>query len=155
MDFRIIPDQYLGIASDLSIIMSFFSLAISVFLLFEAKKIYKQFIGKARIPETIKSLEDIYHDISKNMNDFSKNKEDIFHSFLKAKSIVENSESNIVKDLQKKGCRNFVSIFKHKEYFFFSRNKTEFTYEESLNIMRELSALVVSISELNKDSQWS
>ena len=65
MSIRIIPEQYIDIASDLSIFMSAISFAISIFLFIEARKIYKLFIGKARIPEIIKSLEKIYPDISK------------------------------------------------------------------------------------------
>lgn len=155
MNIRIIPEQYTGIASDVSIIISFISLAISIFLFLEARKIYKLFIEKARIPEIIKSLEKIYPDVSEKMEDFTNNREYIFKSFLSAKSIVENLEGKLTKDLQKKKCRDFLFIFRTKNYLFLYRNKTEFTLEESLIILRELSALVVTLSELEKDLKWN
>lgn len=155
MSIRIIPEQYIDIASDLSIFMSVISLAISIFLFIEARKIYKLFIGKARIPEIIKSLEKIYPDISDKTEDFSNNREYIFRSFLSAKSIVENLEEKLTKDLQRKKCREFLLIFRTKNNLFFHRNKTEFTLEESLIILRELSALVVTLSELEKDLKWN
>lgn len=53
LDIRIIPSNYVALASDISVIMSFISLAISIFLFLEARKIYKLFIGKARIQKSI------------------------------------------------------------------------------------------------------
>ena len=67
--------------------------------------------GIARIPEIIKSLEKIYPDISDKTEDFSNNREYIFRSFLSAKSIVENLEEKLTKDLQKIYKRKNVESF--------------------------------------------
>ena len=134
--------------------MSFISLAISIFLFLEDRKIYKLFIGKARIPEINKSLKKIYPDVSEKMNDFENNKEYIFTEFLNAKSLVESLEKKLTEDSHKKKCRNFVLMFTTKKYFFYYRKKIEFTDKESWLLLRELSALVVTLSELEKDLKW-
>ena len=86
---RIIPSNYVDLASDISVIMSFISLAISIFLFLEARKIYKLFIGKARIPELSKDLEDKYQEISDKVSNFQKNKKDILIKSMQVKSLVK------------------------------------------------------------------
>ena len=45
-------------------------------------------------------------------------------------------------------------MFTTKKYFFYYRKKIEFTDKESWLLLRELSALVVTLSELEKDLKW-
>lgn len=151
---RIIPSDYAALASDISVIISFISLAISIFLFFEARKIYKQFMGKARIPELTKDLEDKYREISDKISNFQENKKDIFIKSMQVKSLVKNLEAKLTNKLEKRSCKDFISHFE-ESIFFTKKNKAEFTENECWSMLTDLSALVTTLKEFEKDSIWS
>ncbi len=73
----------LSIASSfLGLFFSIIGVMVSIYLIIEAKKISKLFLGKARVPELVKDLKSIYPDISDMMDSFENNKNEIFTKFL-------------------------------------------------------------------------
>tara|TARA_R100000935_G_scaffold52000_1_gene78913 strand:- start:2097 stop:2624 length:528 start_codon:yes stop_codon:yes gene_type:complete len=162
LKYRIFSDSNAELLTDLSTISSFvglvislFGLGVSIFLIIEAKKISRLFLGKARVPELVKDLKNAYQEISDIMPNFEKNKNEIFTKFLESKSLVENLEKKLTDDLEKKKCKTYKSMFFKDKYFILKHRKVEFTAAESWVLLRELSALITSITEFEKDLKWN
>lgn len=162
MSNRVFSTSNIDLLTDLSIISSFLSLIfsivgliISIALIIEAKNISKLFLGKARVPELVQDLKSIYPEISDTMKDFEINKNEIFTKFLKSKSLVENLEKKLTTDLEKKKCKEYKLMFLEEKFLFFKTKKSIFTFDESWEALRELSALTTTLTEHEKDLKWS
>lgn len=143
------------VSSFLGLFFSIIGVMVSIYLIIEAKKISKLFLGKARLPELIKDLKSIYPEISDMMDSFENNKNEIFTKFLESKSLVENLEKKLTTDLEKRKCKEFRAMFLKGKLLFLKTKKTEMTLAESWEMLRELSALTTTLTEFEKDLKWS
>jgi hypothetical protein len=151
---NLFPEKYLVFISELSIIASFLGLILSAIglwlsiLVLKEAKIFKKFIlSKVRIPNLEKSLADIYtkiNSILRNNNpDIQKILELLSQAVIYAQSVSEKVQDHKIVSEQ---CQQFLNSLSSEKL------TQHITISEVRDKMTQLSALVVSLSEYNKDS---
>ena len=138
---------------DIETVLSIFGFIITLILLAEAKKIRASFLRRARIPEMIEELKSTSQIMSKNINNWNKQKRSFIEQALIAKGILENLKEKLVNS-EKKKVNLFLSKLKPKKWFIFDMTLSNLKEDEAWAIYAEFSALITSLVQHEKDSKW-
>ena len=134
---------------DFETILSIVGFIITAFLLFEVKKIRSSFLRRARIPEMIDELKSTSQIMSKNINNWNKQKRSFIEQALIAKGILENLKEKLVNS-EKKKVNIFLSKLKPKKLLIISISLNHLTEDEAWEMYAEFSALITSLVQHDK-----
>jgi hypothetical protein len=140
--------------TDLASISSLIGLVITSFLLWEAKKIRNSFLRRARLPEVIKNLSQANNKISKNLKDWEIESRQGIEQFTIAKGLLENLQQKLP-EMEKKKVVTYIRKLEVRELLVLKSTITEATEDEAWGLYTELSGLITSLKELQKDSHWN
>ena len=138
---------------DTETILSIIGFLVTLILLYEAKKIRLSFLRRARIPEMIEELKATSQIMSKNINNWSNQNRSFVEQTLIAKGILENLKEKLVNS-EKKKVILFLNMLKPKKWFVIEIKLSQLNEEEAWAIYAEFSALITSLVQHNKDSNW-
>lgn len=140
-------------AVDLGTISSIIGLPISIWVLIEARKIKNSFLRKARLPETISDLEKIITQISKLLKRWEIESREIIHQFMMAKRILENLKTKLP-EREKKLVSEFTKTLETRKLLIFRSRIVTAEEDKAWALYSELSCLIMSLQQLQKDSKW-
>lgn len=138
---------------DVSSVSSIVGLIITIFLFSEARTIRKAFLRRARLPTITKEVAKATSDISSRLKDWSKNRQPTLEMFAKVKGLLENIKPKLPTEEQKK-INEFLRKLQPRKYMVFKSSISEITEDKAWNLYTDLNAVVTSLQQLVKDSQW-
>lgn len=128
-------------------------LAVTLFLLLEARKIRKLFLRRARLPELNRDLSKSNSQLSENLKGWSSDKTPSLETFSTIKALLENIREKLPSD-EKRKVDKYLSNLHPKKLGFISRSLSELTEDEVWDRYTELCGLITSLQQLAKDSKW-
>lgn len=138
---------------DLETALSLLGFVITLLLFHEAYKLRLSFLRRARIPEMIEELKAKSQIMSKNINDWNNQHRSFIEQALIIKGILENLKEKLVSSEKKKVIK-FLDMLKPKKWFIFDKKLTELKEDEAWIIYAELSSVITSLVQHEKDSKW-
>lgn len=139
--------------NDIGTLSSIVGLFITIFILYEAKKIRESFLRRARLPEVIKELSTANNKISKSLQNWPNEEKSGIHQLTIAKELLENLRSKLPEQ-EKKKVSAFIQKLEVKSWLIFSSTITEANEDKAWELYSGLSGLITSLKQLQKDSKW-
>lgn len=135
------------------LLLSIAGLAISIFLLVEARKIRNDFLLRARLPELNKELVKAASSFSANLKTWKVDKNPALESLSKIKALLENIQTKL-NDHQKKKVEDFIDQIAPREFLIIKRRMSHLSEDAAWSLYSELSGLITSLQQYVKDSKW-
>lgn len=132
--------------TNLSVISSIIGLIVTCFLLWEAKKIRKSFMRKARIPEIVEDLDQISKELFKHLQAFTKESRNAQQKIQNAKGLLESILPKMDGGHKAK-INSFINCAS-------GMSEGEFSEDDCWNGYTELSRLIAYFKQLEKDTKW-
>jgi hypothetical protein len=145
--------EWLTYLNKLGSLSSILGLIVTLFLLYEAKKIRNSFLRRARLPEVNRELSKSTSQLSENLKDWSSDKNPTLETFSTIKALLENIKEKLPSDERRK-VDEYLSNLHPKKWWFINSPLSELTEDEAWNRYTDLSGLVTRLQQLAKDSKW-
>ncbi|WP_417776701.1 hypothetical protein [Stutzerimonas xanthomarina] len=139
--------------SNVGTITSIIGFFVTVFLLIEARKLRSSFLRKARLPEVVEELKKINKDLSKILKNWNEDSREGVRQLRLSKEVVESLKPKLP-DYQKKKCSNYIQMLSTRKLFFFRTDFLSISDERAWQLYEELSGLITSLEQLQKDLKW-
>lgn len=138
---------------DIAAVGAVFGVLITLFLLFEARKLRKSFIRRARLPQV---LEELDISTSKLMNSLTKWKVDRKPAWKMIANIkgLLNTTSSKLPNKEQKQIRILLRLIQPKKYYLLKSRISNLTIEDCWNIYIELNSVIAQLNQVEKDSRW-
>ncbi|WP_288366552.1 hypothetical protein [uncultured Acinetobacter sp.] len=138
---------------DLGTIFGIIGFFVTIWLLFEARKIRQSFLIKARLPEVIKELKNSSSLLSTHLKNWGQEEKKAIHQLHISKALIESLMPKLPDFAQKK-CKIFVKSITPFALFtcFFKSSKID--EDQAWNLYSLLSEVVTMLQQLQKDSKW-
>lgn len=153
MEILSLDDQTLEWFSFAGSIASIFGLFVTCFLLWEARKIRTSFLRRARLPEIIKDLSVANSKISKHLKSWDEESREGTHQLLIAKELIASLKPKLP-DVEKKKCSAYIQKLTPKKWFFFYADDLKINEKKAWDLYSNLSGLITTLEQLQKDSRW-
>jgi|AntDeeMinimDraft_4_1070355.scaffolds.fasta_scaffold05561_4 hypothetical protein len=134
-------------------VSSILGLVVTLFLLYEARKIRNSFLRRARLPEVNRDLLKSTSQLSDNLKNWSADKNPSLETFSTIKALLENIREKLPSD-EKRKVDEYLSNLHSKKWWFINGPLSELTEDEAWSRYTDLSGLVTSLQQLAKDSKW-
>lgn len=141
--------KWLTNAGTISSLVGFF---VTIFLLWEARKLRNIFIQKARLPQAIEDLTKISKDFAKNLKSWDEESREGIRQLRMSKEVVENLKPKL-SDSEKRKCSNYIQLLSTRKLIFFSA-PLSVDYDRAWELYHELSGLIKALEQLQQDNAW-
>lgn len=138
---------------DISTLGSLLGTVISIVLLWEARKIRKSFLRRARLPEIIKELNLAHKSIAKHLKTWELEEKEGIQYFTIAKELLDNLKHKLP-DTEKKKVSVYIQFLIERKWLFLTYTATEIPIEKAWQMYTELSGIITTLNQLKKDSKW-
>jgi len=138
---------------NLSIVFSLIGFVVTCFLLIEARDIKNSFLRKARIPEIVTELTDVSIKLARNLRKWDSESNLALARLEISKSLLESIEKKLPNH-EKKKVANLIGKLNVKKWFFFKVPISVLEKDQAWDLYTELSGVITSLTQLEKDSKW-
>ncbi len=138
---------------NLSILFSIFGFVVTCFLLIEARDIKNSFLRKARIPEIVTELTDVSGKLARNLKKWDAESSLALERLEITKGLLESIEKKLPGH-EKKKVSNLISKLNVKKWIFFKVPISVLEKDQAWDLYTELSGVITSLKQLEKDSKW-
>lgn len=145
--------EWLTDLNKLGSLSSILGLIVTLFLLYEARKIRNSFLRRARLPEVNRELSKSTSLLSENLKGWSSDKNPSLETFSTIQALLENIREKLPSD-EKRKVDEYLSNLHPKRFWIVNSPLSDLTEDEAWNRYTELSGLVTSLQQLAKDSKW-
>lgn len=145
--------EWLTDLNKLGSLSSILGLIVTLFLLYEARKIRNSFLRRARLPEVNRELSKSTSQLSEKLKSWSSDKNPSLETFSTIKALLENIREKLPSE-EKRKVDEYLSSLHPKKWWFINSPLSELTEDEAWNRYTALSGLVTSLQQLAKDSKW-
>ncbi|GLP99115.1 hypothetical protein GCM10007891_09690 [Methylophaga thalassica] len=145
--------EWLTDLNKLGSLSSILGLIVTLFLLYEARKIRNSFLRRARLPEVNRELSKSTSLLSENLKKWNSDKNPSLETFSTIKALLENIREKLPSD-EKRKIDEYLSNLHPKKFWIINNPLSELTEDEAWSRYTELSGLVTSLQQLAKDSKW-
>ena len=132
---------------------SIVGLVVTIFLLFEARKIKNSFLRRARLPEVNRELAKATSQLSERLKKWGDDKTPSLETFSTIKALLENITPKLPSE-EKRKVDDYLFRLHPKKYWLINDSLSELTEDEAWQRYTELSGLVTRLQQLAKDSKW-
>ena len=153
MEFLSLDIKTLELFSFVGSIASILGLLVTGFLFWEARKIRNSFLRRARLPEIIKDLATANNKISKHLKNWNEESREGIHQLLITKELIESLKPKLP-DTEKKKSSAYIQKLRPKKWGFFNTNSLNIDEEKAWDLYSNLSRLITTLEQLQKDSKW-
>jgi len=145
--------EWLPDLNKLGSLSSILGLIVTLFLLYEARKIRNSFLRRARLPEVNRELLKSTSQLSENLKDWSTDKNSSLETFSTIEALLENVRGKLPSD-EKGKVDDYLSNLHPRKWWFLNSPLSELTEDEAWSRYTDLSGLVTRLQQLAKDSKW-
>lgn len=138
---------------DFSSICSIIGLIVTIFLFFEARKIQKSFLRRARLPEITKDLGKETSELCRTMAIWSTDNKPALEILAKIKGLLEYIKPKVPSE-EKKKINDLLKKFYPKKYMVLNSNLSGISENSVWDIYCDLNTIITSLNQLIKDSKW-
>ena len=135
-----------------SAVSSIIGLAVSVFVLYEAKQIRQSFMRRARLPEIAADVGKVSSNLLKSLKDWPKEQRLGIAQIHIAVGLLRNAANKVPDSDQKRINQAIAKLCKRK--FFRMEPVNDATVEEAWAFYYELSSINTLLEQLVKDTKW-
>lgn len=142
--------------TDTASISSLIGLIITIFVLYEAKKISQFYLMRVRLPEIINDLENISTKLPEITKNWEESKHERTKELARCNSILKNLKPKLEKYHQK-SIKDVIKILESKNIFglsFGNKYMSELSQEQIFNIFEKLQIVVEDLKQKNKNLKW-
>lgn len=137
------------IASGASI-LSFF---ISIYVLFDVRRIRKDFLSRVRIPSLLEALESYASDMSRDLASFEESRQQMEIVLARCEPALR-SLSPKLSGVERRDTRRLANTMKNFRTIRFWRQKRELDYDRAWALYIDLQQIIEGVKNLLKDEQW-
>ena len=128
-------------------------LLLTLFLVYQAAKLRQSFVRRARLPEINKDLKKMASELSKNLGDWDTDKNPVFESLSNIRALLENVSPRLPSEERRK-VESYLLQLRPRKYMFLRSPISERNLESSWALYTELSGLLTTLHQLEKDQKW-
>ena len=139
---------------DVASISSIIGLLITIFLLLEARKIRNSFLRRARLPEVTKEISASHKKLAQCLKDWTSEEKKGIEQLFITKELLRNLHPKLPSP-EKKKISLFINTLKKKEWIIFSSTIKSLTEDEAWVYYQNISAMLTTLKQLEKDSRWN
>ena len=140
------------VVNDIAAIASIIGLFVTAFLVFEARKIRKSFVRRARLPSLTSDLDGAASAISDALKDWSNDQGIVIEQFAKVKGLLENARGKVPTE-EKKTIEAFLRLLQLRKGFR-RLPLSSLSKRDAGDRYTELRTLIERLSQLLKDTEW-
>ncbi|MGL1903109.1 MAG: hypothetical protein OCC49_13295 [Fibrobacterales bacterium] len=144
------PDWF----NNIGVLATIVALGMTIWILVETKGLKKKFIKKARLPEINSELFKLTELMFKQVKNYSDEKDQFLKNLTKCKGLIYSLSSKIDGKQEKKLISDIIPKLNPKKYFIMPEPLYKMSHEQAWDVCHDLSTIVVTLQQSEKDFKW-